>query len=660
MIYLSIIISLFAVSFTLFLIRQIKKTPPGSEKIQLISDHIQEGAKAFLKREFKVLAIVLGVLAAALAVLIELRVALIFLAGASVSGLCGYVGMRVATQANGRCANSAISSLSQAFRVSYLAGSVMGMLVVGLGLLGILMVWLIFEDAQLLVGYAFGASLVGLFLRVGGGIFTKSADVGADLVGKVEKGIPEDDPRNPAVIADAVGDNVGDIAGMGSDLFESYVSAIIASIVLGVSLFGKSGLILPVLLAAAGILASIIGNFLVKVKEQVNLGFQEQTEEIRKAMFRGQLVANILMVVAGWFICKSFGSTEMFLVLIVGLGVGILIGEVTKYYTSDKYKPVLGTAKASQSGTSINIIEGFSQGMFSTLIPAVGITIAMILAFKFAGLYGVALSSVGILAVLGINLSSDCYGPIVDNAAGIAEMANLPKVVRQRTDALDSVGNTTAAAGKGFAIGSAGLVALAWIATFFQAANIEMANIIDSKVIGGLFIGAALVFLFCAITIRAVSRGAFSVVEEVRRQFREIKGLMEGKEKPDYSKCVDLTTKRALKEMILPGTLAILVPIFCGIILGIEALGGLLIGALVSGFLLAIMMANAGGAWDNAKKYIESGQLGGKGSDAHKAAVVGDTVGDPMKDTAGPSLNILIKLIGKVSVIFVPFFLLFG
>ena len=660
MIYLSIIISLFAVSFTLFLIRQIKKTPPGSEKIQLISGHIQEGAKAFLKREFKVLAIVLGVLAAALAVLIELRVALIFLAGASVSGLCGYVGMRVATQANGRCANSAISSLSQAFRVSYLAGSVMGMLVVGLGLLGILMVWLIFEDAQLLVGYAFGASLVGLFLRVGGGIFTKSADVGADLVGKVEKGIPEDDPRNPAVIADAVGDNVGDIAGMGSDLFESYVSAIIASIVLGVSLFGKSGLILPVLLAAAGILASIIGNFLVKVKEQVNLGFQEQTEEIRNAMFRGQIAANILMVVAGWFICKSFGSTEMFLVLIVGLGVGILIGEVTKYYTSDKYKPVLGTAKASQSGTSINIIEGFSQGMFSTLIPAVGITIAMILAFKFAGLYGVALSSVGILAVLGINLSSDCYGPIVDNAAGIAEMANLPKVVRQRTDALDSVGNTTAAAGKGFAIGSAGLVALAWIATFFETASIEMANIMDPKVIGGFFIGAALVFLFCAITMRAVSKGAFSVVEEVRRQFREIKGLMEGKEKPDYSKCVDLTTKRALKEMILPGTLAILVPIFCGIILGIEALGGLLIGALVSGFLLAIMMANAGGAWDNAKKYIESGQLGGKGSDAHKAAICGDTVGDPMKDTAGPSINILIKQIGEVSVIFVPLFLLFG
>jgi len=660
MIYLSIIISLFAVFFALFLIKQIKKTPPGSEKIQLISGYIQEGAKAFLKREFKVLAIVLGILAAALAVLIEPRVALIFLAGAFVSALTGYIGMRVAVQANGRCANSAISSLPQAFRVAYLAGSVMGMLVVGFGLLGILIVWLIFKDAQLLIGYAFGASLVGLFLRVGGGIFTKSADVGADLVGKVEKGIPEDDPRNPAVIADAVGDNVGDIAGMGSDLFESYVSAIIASIVLGVPLFGRSGLILPVLLAAAGILASIIGNFLVKVKEQANLGFQEQTEEIRNAMFRGQIAANILMVVASWFICKSFGNTGMFLALIVGLGVGILIGEVTKYYTSDKYKPVLGIAKASQSGTSINIIEGFSQGMLSTLIPAVGITIAMILAFKFAGLHGIALSSVGILAVLGINLSSDCYGPIVDNAAGIAEMTNLPKVVRQRTDALDSVGNTTAAAGKGFAIGSAGLAALAWIATFFETASIEMANIMDPKVIGGFFIGAALIFLFCAITMRAVSKGAFSVVEEVRRQFREIKGLMEGKEKPDYSKCVDLTTKRALKEMILPGTLAILVPIFCGIILGIEALGGLLIGALVSGFLLAIMMANAGGAWDNAKKYIESGQLGGKGSDAHKAAICGDTVGDPMKDTAGPSINILIKQIGEVSVIFVPLFLLFG
>ncbi len=665
MIYLSLVVSLCAIFFSFYLANQVKKISPGSKRIQTISGYIAEGAKAFLRREFEILAFVLIFLALILTFLFGLATGTTFLFGAFISALTGYIGMKIATQANGRCCNAAISSLSKAFGVAYKSGSVMGMSVVGFGLLGLLIVWLVFKDPNILVAYAFGASLVGLFLRVGGGIYTKSADVGADLVGKIEKGIPEDDLRNPAVIADAVGDNVGDIAGIGSDLFESYVSAISASIILGIYIFGEKGLILPILLASAGIISSIIGNLLVKIPEESSLkkdsfNFQEQTERVRNSMMKGQTAANVLMVVSAWVICYNFGSVKLFLAVLSGILAGVLIGEATKYYTSDKYKPVQEIVKASKGGASINIIEGLSQGMFSVAIPAVGIAAAMILAFEFAGLYGIALSSLGILAVLGINLSSDCYGPIVDNAAGIAEMAKLPPEVRQRTDALDSVGNTTAATGKGFDIGSAGLAAMAWIATFFAVANIETVNLINPRVIGGIFVGAALSFLFCAITIRAVSKGAFSVVEEVRRQFKEIKGLMEGRARPDYSKCVDLTTKRALKEMILPGFLVIFIPLLTGFVFGLEMLGGLLVGALVSGFLLAIMMANAGGAWDNAKKYIESDESEERGSQAHRAAVVGDTVGDPMKDTAGPSLNILIKLIGEVSVIFVPLFLLFN
>jgi len=665
MIYLSLVVSLCAIFFSFYLASQVKKISPGSKRIQTISGYIAEGAKAFLRREFKILSFVLIFLALILTLLFGLATGVTFLFGAFVSALTGYIGMKIATQANGRCCNAAISSLSKAFEVAYKSGSVMGMSVVGFGLSGLLIVWLVFRDPSILVAYAFGASLVGLFLRVGGGIYTKSADVGADLVGKIEKGIPEDDLRNPAVIADAVGDNVGDIAGIGSDLFESYVSAISASIILGIYIFGEKGLILPILLASAGIISSIIGNLLVKIPEKSSLkkdsfSFQEQTERVRNSMMKGQVAANILMIVSAWLICYNFGSVKLFLAVLSGILAGVLIGEATKYYTSDKYKPVQEIVKASKGGTSLNIIEGLSQGMFSVAVPAAGIAAAMILAFEFAGLYGIALSSLGILAVLGINLSSDCYGPIVDNAAGIAEMAKLSPEVRQRTDALDSVGNTTAATGKGFDIGSAGLASLAWIATFFAVANIETVNLINPRVIGGIFVGAAISFLFCAITIRAVSKGAFSVVEEVRRQFKEIKGLIEGKARPDYSKCVDLTTKRALKEMILPGFLVIFIPLLIGFAFGLEMLGGLLVGALVSGFLLAIMMANAGGAWDNAKKYIESDESEKRGLGAHRAAVVGDTVGDPMKDTAGPSLNILIKLIGEVSVIFVPLFLLFN
>ena len=662
MLFIPIIISIFSLIFAYFLVREIQKISSGTQKMIDISLAIKQGAMAFLKREFKILLLVLAFFALVLAVLIKPSEALTFLLGAGVSALAGFLGIWIATQANVKSVNSALSSLNKAFRVAFYSGTIMGMLVVGLGLLGIMIVWILFKDQELLISYAFGSSLVALFLRVGGGIYTKSADIGADLVGKIEKGIPEDDPRNPAVIADAVGDNVGDVAGMGSDLFESYISAIVATAVLAVPIYGEKGLIFPTLLASAGILASIIGTFFVRLKEEKTaLSFQEQTEKIRKALQKGVIVANLLMLVAAYFISKSFfGELGVFFAIVVGLATGILISKSIEYYTSDRKPPVLSIARSSKSGPSINIIEGFSQGMISVVIPAIAVAIAMILAYKFAGLFGIAISSVGILSVLGINLASDCFGPVVDNAAGISEMAGLPEIARKRTDALDSVGNTTAATGKGFAIGSAGLAALAWLAVFFEVAKLKTINLMTPEVMGGLFIGAMLSFLFCSLTIKAVSKGAFAIIEEVREQFRKIPGLMEGTAKPDYSKCVDITTKRALKEMVLPGILVILIPILVGIFLGLEALGGLLAGSLVTGFLLAIMMANSGGAWDNAKKYIEAGNLGGKGSEAHKAAVVGDTVGDPFKDTAGPALNILIKLVGKVALIFIPLFLLFG
>jgi len=652
--------SIFALGFGLFLIRQIKRNPEGEEKIREISLAIREGATAFLRREFKILFLILGVLAIILSFLIQFEAGLTFLIGASFSATAGFLGMKVATSSNGRVSNSALKSLRAPFKIAFGAGTVMGMFVTGLGLLGIILVWVLFKAPEFLVTYAFGCSLIALFLRVGGGIYTKSADVGADLVGKVEKGIPEDDPRNPAVIADAVGDNVGDIAGMGSDLFESYVSAIAATAVLGVPLFGIRGFLFPVFLAGGGILSSIIGSFLVRIKKSGAFSFQEQTARIRQAMQRGMILANILMAISAYFIAQYFlRDLGIFWAVIIGLAIGILLSYSIQYYTSDRYSPVLNIARASKSGPSLNILEGFSQGLMSVVLPAVGIGIGMILVYEVAGLFGIAVSSVGILSVLGINLAADCYGPVVDNAAGIAEMASLPEVVRQRTDALDSVGNTTAATGKGFAIGSAGLASLAWLAAFTQAAKLENLSLVTPEVIGGFFIGATLPFLFSSFAIRGVSRGAFTVVREVRRQFREIPGLMEKKAKPDYSKCVDITTRRALKSMILPGVTAIAVPILVGMFLGLESLAGVLLGTLVTGFLLAIMMANAGGAWDNAKKYIEAGNLGGKGSETHKASVVGDTVGDPLKDTAGPSLNILIKVVGVVSLIFIPLFLLF-
>jgi len=658
-----ILAAILALAFVGYLIFTILRQGEGNQKMQAISQAIRQGAMAFLRHEFITLTFFTLFMVIILGIFIEPRpwVALAYFLGTLTSALAGFLGVSIATRANTRTANAAIGSWARALKIAFSSGAVMGFSVVGLGLLGLTVISLFFDDSHVWLGFAFGASAVALFLRVGGGIFTKSADVGADLVGKVEQGIPEDDPRNPAVIADQVGDNVGDIGGMGSDLYESYVSALAASMLLGVIAFQTKGIMLPLLLGGVGIVVSIIGALFVRPKEFEG-SFEEQVKKAQGAMNRGVYISNVLMIIASYFVVTAYMGAEgisIFWALIVGLVCGFLIGLTTEYFTSE-HKPVLGIAKASQTGPAINIIEGMYVGMISTVIPLVLVAIATVAAYYFAGLFGIAIASVGMLINLGMLLAMDSYGPIADNAAGIAEMSGLGHDVRSRCEALDAVGNTTAALGKGFAIASAALASLAWLATYFEVANITVASITNVEVIAGLFIGAMMTFLFCALALKGVSNGAFSVVNEVRRQFREIKGLMEGTANPDYVSCVAIATKRALKSMMLPGILVILVPLIIGFTLGVEAVAGLLTGALVSGFLVAVMMANSGGAWDNAKKYIEAGNLGGKGSEAHKAAVIGDTVGDPFKDTAGPSLNILIKLIGKVAVIFAPLFLLFS
>ncbi|MEE8470747.1 MAG: sodium-translocating pyrophosphatase [Dehalococcoidia bacterium] len=661
---------LLALAFAGYLALYILRQEAGSDKVREIASAIQEGARTFLYDEFRALAIVTVIMAAIFAAAIEPRpwVGLAYLVGTITSALAGYLGMSIAVRANSRTATAATSSWALALKIAFSGGAVMGFCVVGLGLLGLTVIVILFDDTHVWLGYAVGASAVALFLRVGGGIFTKSADVGADLVGKVEAGIPEDDPRNPAVIADNVGDNVGDIAGMGSDLFESYVSAIAASMVLGVALDalgpGK-GVLFPLLLGAVGVVVAIIGTFFVRPPEAGG-SFEEQTAKARSTMNRGVYVSNALMVIGGFLLVWFYlGSDEMgvFYAIIAGLACGFLIGMSTEYFTTSERGPVKGIAESSQTGAATNVIQGLSVGMFSTVAPIILVAIATLIAYDQAGLFGIAIAAEGMLITLGMLLAVDSYGPIADNAAGIAEMAGLGKEVRERTEALDSVGNTTAAIGKGFAISSAALAGLAWLATFFAVVEQEtgekmLVSLTEPKVIVGLLIGAMLSFLFSGLALRAVASGAAAVVEEVRRQFREIPGLMEGTARADYAACVDITTRKALKEMIIPGTLVIVVPLVIGFGLGLEALAGFLVGVLASGFLLAILMANAGGAWDNAKKYIEAGHLGGKGSDAHKAAVIGDTVGDPFKDTAGPSLNILIKLVGKVAVIFVPLLVL--
>ena len=667
--------SVIALLFAGFLSSLVLKKDPGSDRIQFIGDAIQKGAMAFLSREYRLLSIFVVVMAIILGVFVDLdvldrigretndgvpRTAIAYLVGAFGSGLAGFIGMSIAVRANTRTTVQAMEGLNPALRVAFNSGAVMGLSVVGLALLGVTLMFVAFNnDASIVAGFGFGASSIALFARVGGGIYTKAADVGADLVGKLEQGIPEDDPRNPATVADNVGDNVGDVAGMGADLFESYVGSIIATVALAVvgssTLGGSTGeldlVLFPLLVASIGIFSSIIGTFLVRTGEGANMG------RLLWSLRTGIFSAGALVLIGTAALILSMGlDFKLFWVVLTGLLAGQLIGTASEYYTSYEYSPTKKLAEQSETGPATIMIGGLGLGMVSTVIPGVVVIVAMWFSYYFAGLYGVALAAVGMLSTLGITLATDAYGPVADNAGGIAEQAGLDPEVRERTDALDSLGNTTAATGKGFAIGSAVLTALALMAAYAQAVQIEVFNIMDVKVMMGLIIGAIMPFLFAALTMQAVGRAAYAMVQEVRRQFREIEGLLEGTADADYARAVDISTTGAMKEMVLPGVIAVVVPVGVGIVLGAEALGGLLIGSIATGFLFAIMMANAGGAWDNAKKYIEAGHLGGKGSDQHSAAVVGDTVGDPFKDTSGPALNILLKLMSIVALVFGPLF----